>query len=248
MPSLQLPGEVSVARLDDRRRLLAGVDRLASHLDSFRDVSALDSYYQQALGMISSAATRQAFDLAKEDPKLREHYGMHTFGQSCLLARRLIEAGVRLVTVYWHRDKPGVDTTWDTHAKNFPQLKERLMPESDSGFAALLGDLEQRGLLDDTLVVWSSEFGRTPKINGNGGRDHWGPANSVVFAGGGVRGGQVHGATDDSASAPSRDPVSPDDIAATIYTLLGVPSETEIRDMLDRPHRIALGEPIAALT
>jgi hypothetical protein len=247
VPSLQLPGEVTVSRLEDRRRLLHGVDRLAGHLDRSRDVAALSSYYAQALDMITSPATRKAFDLAQEDPKVRELYGMHTFGQSCLLARRLIEAGVRLVTIYWHRDKPGVDTTWDTHAKNFPQLKERLMPQSDSGFAALLDDLAQRGLLDETLVVWTSEFGRTPKINANGGRDHWGPANSVIFAGGGVPGGQVYGATDESASAPARDAVSPDDIAATIYTLLGIPPETEIRDPLQRPHRVALGQPIRQL-
>jgi hypothetical protein len=247
VPSLQLPGEVSVARLEDRRRLLKGVDRLGRHLDRFHDVAALGSYYEQALSMIASHETRKAFDLAQEDPKVRERYGMHTFGQSCLLARRLIEAGVRLVTVYWHRDKPGVDTTWDTHAKNFPQLKERLMPQSDAGFSSLLEELDQRGLLDETLVVWSSEFGRTPKINANGGRDHWGPANSVVFAGGGVPGGQVYGATDESASAPSRDAVSPGDIAATIYTLLGVPPETEIHDQLQRPHRVALGEPVRTL-
>lgn len=247
VPSLQLPAEVTVSRLDDRRRLLDGIDRTARHLATVREVGALGAYYQQALDMIVSPATRKAFDLAGEDPKVRELYGMHTFGQSCLLARRLIEAGVRLVTVYWHRDKPGVDTTWDTHAKNFPQLKDRLMPESDSGFAALLHELQQRGLLDETLVVWSSEFGRTPKINSSGGRDHWGPANSVVFAGGGVPGGQIYGATDDSASAPSRDPVSPGQIAATIYTLLGISPATEIHDAFQRPFRIALDEPIRSL-
>ena len=247
VPSLQLPEEVNIGRLSNRKALLTGIDRAARHLDQFREVHALSTYYEQALNMITSSAARQAFDLDQEDPKTRDRYGRHTFGQSCLLARRLIEAGVGLVTVYWHRDKPGVDTTWDTHAKNFPQLKERLMPQSDAGFAALLGELHERGLLNDTLVVWSSEFGRTPKINGNGGRDHWGAANSVVFAGGGVPGGQVYGATDESAAAPARDAVSPADVATTIYQLLGISPDTELHDPLQRPHRLTVGEPIRPL-
>jgi uncharacterized protein (DUF1501 family) len=151
------------------------------------------------------------------------------------------------VTVYWHRDKPGVDTTWDTHGQNFPNLKDRLMPQSDAGFSALLGDLKDRGLLDETLVVWTSEFGRTPKINASGGRDHWGSANSIVFAGGGVPGGQVYGATDESASAPARDPVSPADVAATIYTLLGIDPNVEVRDQLHRPFVLSTGTPIRPL-
>jgi hypothetical protein len=247
VPSLQLPEEVSLGRLTGRRALLDRVDAVARHLDQYREVHGLREYFDQALNLITSPAARQAFDLDQEDPKTRDRYGRHTFGQSCLLARRLIEAGVGLVTVYWHRDKPGVDTTWDTHAKNFPQLKERLMPQSDEGFSALLEDLHHRGLLDDTLVVWSSEFGRTPRINPNGGRDHWGPANSIVFAGGGVPGGQVYGSTDESASAPASQPVSPADIAATLYALLGLPPHTEIHDQLGRPFPVAVGEPIRVL-
>lgn len=245
--SLRLPDRVDLPRLDARRRLLRSLDEVAAAWEDVTEVAALDAYYQQALDMVISPAARRAFDLEREEPRVRDRYGRHTFGQSCLLARRLIEAGVGLVTVYWHRDEPGVDTTWDTHADNFPQLKNRLMPPTDQGFSALLEDLAERGMLDSTLVVWSSEFGRTPHINGNGGRDHWGKANSVVFAGGGVAGGQVHGATDEQAAAPTRDPVSPGDVAATIYTLLGLDPHREIRDRLDRPFPIANGKPIRPL-
>lgn len=247
VPSLQLPGDVSLGRLADRRGLLASVDETRRYLDEARDVRSLGAYYDQAITMISSPAARQAFDLAQEEPRLRDRYGMHTFGQGCLLARRLIEAGVGLVTVYWHRDKPGVDTTWDTHSNNFSQLKQRLMPQSDQGFAMLLEDLALRGLLDQTLVVWTSEFGRTPRVNRNAGRDHWGRANTVLFAGGGVPGGQVYGATDASASEPTRDPVSPADLGATVYRLLGIAPHTVIYDQFDRPFPLATGEAISPL-
>lgn len=247
VPSLQLPGEVDLGRLADRRGLLQAIDQTARHLDEVREVRALGAYYEQALNMISSPAARDAFDLAQEGPRERERYGMHTFGQSCLLARRLIEAGVTLVTVYWHRDKPGVDTTWDTHANNFTEIKNRLAPQSDQGFSALLEDLAARGLLDETLVVWTSEFGRTPRVNGNAGRDHWGRANSILFAGGGVPGGQVYGATDATASEPTRDAVSPADVGTTIYRLLGLDPHTIIYDQVNRPFPLAVGEPIQPL-
>ena len=247
VPSLQLPADVDLARLADRSRLLEVVDQTAGHLDETREVRALGAYYEQALNMISSPAARQAFDLTREATQVRDRYGMHTFGQSCLLARRLVEAGVGLVTIYWHRDKPGVDTTWDTHANNFTQLKERLAPQGDQGFSALLEDLAARGLLDETLVVWTSEFGRTPRINRNAGRDHWGRANSILFAGGGVPGGQVYGATDSTASEPSRDAVSPADVGTTVYRLLGLDPHTIIHDQFNRPFPIALGKPIAPL-
>jgi hypothetical protein len=247
VPSLQLPGDVSLGRLDDRRVLLKVVDQTARHLGEAREVRAVGAYYDQALNLISSPAARRAFDLSQEEPRLRDRYGRHTFGQSCLLARRLIEAGVGLVTVYWHRDQPGVDTTWDTHANNFRELKNRLMPQSDQGFATLLDDLASRGLLDETLVVWTSEFGRTPRVNANAGRDHWGRANSIVFAGGAVPGGQVYGATDATASAPARDPVSPADVGATVYQLLGIDPHTIIYDALARPFAVATGEPIVPL-
>ena len=178
---------------------------------------------------------------------MRERYGKGTFGQSLLLARRMLEAGTRLVTVYWHRDQPGVDTTWDTHGQNFKQLKERLVPQVDQPIATLLNDLKERGLLDDTLVVWSSEFGRTPKINGNAGRDHWGACNSIWLAGGGVPGGQVYGSSDKQAAFPADNPVSPADVTATIFHLLGVDPHGLIHDREGRPHTISPGRPIEPL-
>ncbi|MDA0284487.1 MAG: DUF1501 domain-containing protein [Planctomycetota bacterium] len=171
-------------------------------------------------------------------------YGYHTFGQSVLMAKRLAEAGVQLVTVYWHREEKTIDSTWDTHSLNFQELKLRLMPSVDRPIAALLNDLSESGLLEDTLVVWNSEFGRTPKVNGRAGRDHWGSCNSVVMAGGGIPGGQVYGASDPQAAYPIANKVTQDDIAATIYHLLGFQPEDEVHDRLNRPHRLALGEPI----
>ncbi|MCA9099740.1 MAG: DUF1501 domain-containing protein [Pirellulales bacterium] len=247
VPSLRLPSGLDLARVSGRQSLLEHVDAALAGWDDAREVAARDAYNRQAIEMISSPQAQRAFQLDEESPAARERYGMHTFGQSCLLARRLIEAGVGLVTVYWHRDKPGVDTTWDTHANNFPGLKDRLMPLADEAFSALLADLAERGLLDDTLVVWTSEFGRTPKINANGGRDHWGRANSVVFAGGGVTGGQIYGATDPTAGEPTRDAVSPQDLGATIYTLLGIDPRTHIYDALDRPYQLSPGTAIAPL-
>ncbi len=197
--------------------------------------------------MVLSPKTRAAFDLTKESKRARWRYGWHAFGQSVLMARRLIESGVQLVTVYWHREKKTIDTTWDTHSRNFYELKNRLMPSVDRPIAALLEDLASSGLLDETLVVWNSEFGRTPRVNGKAGRDHWGPCNSVVMAGGGVPGGQVHGASDQRAAYPIAGKVTQNDIAATIFHLLGFNPDTLIYDRLDRPLPLALGNPIDKL-
>jgi hypothetical protein len=209
--------------------------------------ASTDSFFQRALDLVLSPAARRAFDLSQETPQMRARYGLHAFGQSVLMARRLVEAGVKLVTVYWHREKKVIDTTWDTHALNFQELKYRLMPSVDRPIAALLEDLFSAGLLDETLVIWNSEFGRTPTINSSGGRDHWGPCNSVVMAGGGVPGGQVFGATDDKAAYPTADKVTQDDIAATMYHLLGLDPETMIHDKTERPFPLALGQPIVKL-
>jgi hypothetical protein len=149
-----------------------------------------------------------------------------------------------LVTVYWHRERSNIDSSWDTHSRNFTEMRSRLMPAVDRPIAALLEDLQAGGLLDETLVVWNSEFGRTPRINNNGGRDHWGPCNSVVMAGGGVPGGQIYGASDEQAAYPISNKVTQDDIAATIYHLLGIHPETLIHDRLKRPFPVAEGEPI----
>ncbi|MHC4880086.1 MAG: DUF1501 domain-containing protein [Planctomycetota bacterium] len=242
--SLKLPQSVGLSRLENRRGLLHQLDSTARLVERSNHVQTLSDYYQQAMNMVLAPEVRRAFDIDRIPEADRMRYGYHTFGQSVLMAKRLVEAGVQLVTVYWHREKKTVDSTWDTHALNFQELKLRLMPSVDRPIAALLEDLAQSGLLEDTLVVWNSEFGRTPKVNARAGRDHWGPCNSVVMAGAGVPGGQVYGASDKQAAYPIANKVTQDDIAATIYHLLGLHPETEVVDRLDRPHRIALGEPI----
>lgn len=245
--SLRLPADIATPRMVDRRRLLDAVDQAARIADRSELGTSTDSFFQRALDMVLSPQARRAFDLSQESDATRARYGWHAFGQSVLMTRRLIEAGVKLVTVYWHRERKTIDTTWDTHALNFQELKYRLMPSVDRPIAALLEDLAESGLLDETLIVWNSEFGRTPAINSNAGRDHWGPCNSVVMAGGGVPGGQVFGATDDKAAYPIADKVTQDDIAATMYHLLGIDPETMIYDRTERPFPVALGQPIAKL-
>lgn len=200
-------------------------------------------YHERAFDLLTSSAAQRAFNLSREDERTRQRYGMHPFGQGCLLARRLVEAGVPLVTVNWARD----DAFWDTHSDNFNQLKQKLLPPFDRAYAALLDDLSQRGLLDETLVVCLGEFGRTPKINKAAGRDHWAACNSVVLAGGGVRGGQVYGASDRQAAYPAHSPVTPQDLAATIYHALGIDPRTELRDPLNRPLPLTSGQPLGAL-
>ena len=245
--SLRLPREIASPRMIERRHLLEQIEQAARLADRSPLVQSMDAFYQQALDMVLAPEARRAFDLASESAASRARYGWHTFGQSLLLARRLIEAVVKLVTVYWHREKKTVDTTWDTHGRNFEELKNRLMPSVDRPIAALFEDLAASGLLDETLVIWNSEFGRTPNVNANAGRDHWGPCNSVVMAGGGVPGGQVFGATDEKAAYPISDKVTQDDIAATIYHLLGIDGETLIRDRQERPFALTIGQPIAKL-
>jgi len=237
---LGLPEGISSGRLADRRALL----------QQFTDAANLgphswDGYQQKALDALVSAEARGAFQIEGEDPKLRSRYGRNIHGQCLLLARRLVEAGVGLVTVNWHNDGQNF---WDTHGDNFNQLKNRLMPPADQGFSALLEDLDLRGLLDETLVVWVGEFGRTPRIiKANSGREHWPHCYSAVLAGAGVRGGSVFGASDRWAAYPANDPVSPDDLGATIIHALGIDPATMIKDAIDRPMRINDGAPILPL-
>ena len=245
--SLKLPSGVGLERMAGRRSLLEQLERTSRLVERSAKARSLDQFYERAFDMVLAPKTRQAFDLGRVPEAERWRYGWHTFGQSVLMARRLIEAGVKLVTVYWHRERRTLDTTWDTHSRNFHELKDRLMPSVDRPIAALLEDLENTGLLEETLVVWNSEFGRTPKINTNAGRDHWGRCNSVVMAGGGVPGGQVFGASDRQAAYPTEDKVTQAEIAATIYHLLGLEAETRVHDRLNRPWPIALGEPIEKL-
>jgi uncharacterized protein (DUF1501 family) len=195
------------------------------------------------MDLLTSDVAHRAFDLSREPVALRERYGIHTHGQCLLLARRVIEAGVRLVCVNWHQDQ---SFFWDTHQDNFNGLKHRLMPPADQGFSALLEDLEQRGLLGETLVVWAGEFGRAPRIQ-KAGREHHPGCYSAVLAGGGVRGGQVYGRSDRLAGSPAENPVSPSDLTATIYHALGVAPDAALLDREGRPAALTEGLPLTAL-
>ena len=187
---------------------------------------------------------RRAVQLDREPPRSRDAYGRHLFGQGCLLARRLLEAGVPLVTVYWHYEGPDDSPVWDTHENNFRHLRERLVPPADRAAAALIDDLAARGLLDETLVVVMGEFGRSPRINRQAGRDHWAPVQSVLLAGAGVPGGTAYGASDRTGGYPADRPVTPADLAATVLHRLGVPAGLEVRDRTGRPLRACEGTPI----
>ena len=175
---------------------------------------------------------------------IRGSHGDQLVGQGCLLGGRLLEAGVGLVAVYWHYEGPQDSPIWDTHQNNFPHLRKRLAPPTDAALAAVMDDLDQRGMLNDTLVVCMGEFGRTPKINKNGGRDHWSAVQSVLFAGAGIHGGSVYGASDRHGAYPAEKPVTPADITATMMHLLGIPADLEIRDHSNRPLRACLGKAI----
>ncbi len=238
-----LPPDVSVARLDRRADLLAQLDR---HRRS-ASPDAWDRLTHHAFDLITSGKARDAFDLRKEPPQVHDRYGRHTWGQSCLLARRLVEAGVRLVHVNWPREggDSAVDNPlWDTHAGNADRLQDCLCPQFDVTFTALIDDLEQRGLLQETLVVAVGEFGRTPRINAQGGRDHWGRVFSLALAGAGIAGGQVLGASDKTGAFPTQDPIRPHDLTATIFHLLGVDPHGMFPDKTNRPHAITKGEPL----
>jgi uncharacterized protein (DUF1501 family) len=238
-----IPQVDNPARLAHRRDLLADFERQARALERTAGLADLTREYANAFAMLTSGATRTAFALEDEQADTRERYGHTPFGQGCLLARRLIERDVSLVTVNWERD----DAFWDTHKNNFRDLKQKLLPNFDRGFTALLQDLEERGLLDETLVVCLGEFGRTPQINSAAGRDHWAPCNTVLLAGAGVPGGAVYGASDRLAAYPARHPVTPQDLSATIYHLLGIDRHRVIHDHAGRPLPLSSGEPIWAL-
>lgn len=227
------------ARVERRKSLLEAVDTLAETVKGDDQIATYDQFHRRAAEMILSPEAQSAFDLEKEKPELRERYGRNTFGQGALLARRLVERGVKFVTVNYGG--------WDHHAKIFESLDKKL-PEFDRGFSALIDDLHQSGLLKETLVVCMGEFGRTPVINKDAGRDHWGPAGSMIFAGAGVRGGQVLGATDRTGAAVTERPVKPGDVAATIYAALGIDLHKELHSPDGRPIPIlAEGEPVREL-
>lgn len=251
LPELSLPANLTPERLAHRRELQQIIDKQSRLMETSARARGLDAYYESALSMLNSTRVGRAFDLAAEPTALRDRYGRHTYGQSCLLARRLVESGVRFVNVYFSDGIGGQSTTtggWDTHGFNntrmFPILKAYQLPIADQTLPTLLEDLDQRGLLDETLVVWMGEFGRTPKINDNISRDHWPSCYTVLLAGGGLKRGYVHGASDKNGAFPARAPVRPEDLAATMFYLLGIDPHTEVRDKLDRPLPIAAGDPI----
>lgn len=245
--TLRLPGDVDGRRFRDRVGLQTLLDRQGDRLARLPAEGDLDAQYERAFRLLQAPAARRAFNLAAEPAAVRARYGWHHFGQSCLLARRLVEADVPLVTVYWNA--PHIDDLqhWDTHKDSFNRLEHYLLPHLDRALTALFEDLHGRGLLDETLVVWCGEFGRTPRLNKNAGRDHWGFCQSVLLAGAGVRGGQVYGSSDASAAYAAELPVSPDDLAATVFHSLGIPLDQELRDAQGRPLPLCTGKPVLGL-
>jgi uncharacterized protein (DUF1501 family) len=254
---LTLRSDLDPSRVHDRQGLLKSLDGQVRSLAQHADAAALGSNYERAFSLLSRPEVVRAFDLTREPPAVRDRYGMNVHGQSVLQARRLVEAGVPLVTVFWPNDGiTNVSVYWDTHSRNFIDLKSRLCPVTDRAFSALLDDLSDRGMLDETLVVWTGEMGRTPKVGqavvggagaGKDGRDHWGKVFTTVLAGGGVRGGAVYGASDRYAAEPASNPTPPADLAATIYHLLGVDPRMEIRDRLGRPLTLCEGKVIGEI-
>jgi hypothetical protein len=239
--NLNLPQGMNAARLHDRAGLLRGLDRMRADADRYGEFAGLDKFSRQALEIVTGPRAQQAFDLSRESLATRERYGRTSAGQSCLLARRLVEAGVTFVTVLSGGE-------WDTHTNNFSMLKDKSLPLVDRALATLVSDLYERGLDQRVMVLISGEFGRTPKINPQAGRDHWPGAFSVLFSGGGLRVGQVIGATDSHAMYPTTHPYSPGDVLATAYRFLGIDTSREFHDRSGRPQRILNdGEPIAEL-
>jgi hypothetical protein len=230
LPQLKLQADLNADRLMQRQELLSSIDRVRGELHACRTVEQMDSYYQRAVDMLTSTKVRDAFDLSKENDDLRTRYGANFFGQSCLLARRLVQAGTRFVQVKWY-DGPAWDA-WDVHGADLAgmtRMEQHLCPRLDQGLTALLEDLHQTGLLKTTLVVVAGEFGRTPTINKYGARDHWPHCFSVLLAGAGVPGGTVVGSSDRQGAYPLDRPVGPPDLAATIYRLIGLDTNADPR-------------------
>jgi len=256
--SLELPAGLEGTRLIARRGLLELIEQQQQTLDRLPAGRSIDEFRLQAYRMLSDPAAKRAFQLADETDDVRDRYGRNEYGESFLLARRMVEAGVRFVTVVWLYVCPNgkVANVWDTHGgtgnlgnlSGFEMLKEKYcLPPLDRALSALLEDLSATGLLEETMVAAYGEFGRTPKINPAGGREHWGMCQSVLLAGGGIRGGQVHGASDRQAAYPKEKGISPEDLLATIYHGLGLSPEMEIHDPQGRPHRLCDGKPIVEL-
>jgi hypothetical protein len=242
LPELSFGPDMTPQRWDQRRRLIDQLLDGSSRLPQ----TDLDAARMRAWELLTSPALREAVRLDREPIRLRDAYGRNIYGQSILLARRLLEAGTRVVCMSW---APDANATWDTHGSNFVKLKRELLPQLDAALSTLLEDLAARGLLERTLVAVLGDFGRTPKINGNNaGRDHWNFCYTVLLAGGGIRGGFVHGASDSIGARPQMHPVTPADVIATIYTCLGIPHDLELHDRLQRPFVVCpWGSPITAI-
>lgn len=235
VPDLAPPMEIDAKRLGNRKALLGVVDKYqkSAELKANASANALSTFQQKAFALMTSAETKSAFDIRREPEKLRDEYGRHSLGQSCLMARRLVQAGVRCVTID--------HTNWDTHYNNFSVLKTDLLPQLDAGLSTLFRDLSQRGMLGNTLVLVMGEFGRTPKVNKQAGRDHWGPSNTILLGGGGIQPGRVIGATNSRGEKPDANPLGPADLAATMHHCLGIDPEEEYHTPEGRPLKIIDG-------
>jgi hypothetical protein len=251
LPELSLPASITPGRLENRREVLRLIDGQGELLESSAKARGIEAAYGKALSMLTAPGVKKAFDLSAEPASVRDRYGRTTYGQGCLLARRLVEAGVKFVNVYFSQSIGGCTGGWDTHGFNnkpmYPILKNYLLPITDQTLPALLEDLDGRGLLDTTLVVWVGEFGRSPRINQIAGRDHWPGCYPALLAGAGVKRGFVFGASDKVGAYPASDPLRPEDLSATMFHLLGIDPRTEVRDALNRPLPISAGSPITGI-
>lgn len=253
LPELSLPNGLTAQRLQDRREIQQLVNRQTRMLDYSVAARGLEAYYEKSLSMLNSSRVRDAFNLSAEPQSVRDRYGRTTYGQSCLLARRLVESGVKFVNVYFSNNIGGRTTSggWDTHGfdntRMYPILRDYQLPVTDQTLPTLILDLKERGLLDETLIVWMGEFGRTPKINDNISRDHWPQCYTALLAGGGAKKGFVYGTSDKQAAYPDKDPVLLDDLAATVFALLGIDPHTEVRDKLNRPLPVSAGKIVTGL-
>ncbi len=248
-PNLKLPADLNSQRFGKRLRLLESIDQQRQALEQSAEAENYDRHRQSAISLLASKEIRRAFDVTSEDTKTQERYGRNSFGWSLLMAYRMVEAGVNLIQV-----NLGNNEGWDTHGEAFWRLREKLLPPTDRALSALLDDLNSSGLLDSTMIVMGGEFGRTPKLSvlpdhyTGPGRDHWGAVQSLFFAGGGVKGGNVIGSSDKIGAYPAANPQKPENMAASIYHSLGIPDTAAWYDDLDRPHHIYHGQPIEGLT
>ena len=253
LPELSLPGGLDVDRLQNRRAIQKLVNQQFKQLDQSQAARGLDAYFEKSLSMLNTTKVRDAFNLEAEPASVRDRYGRSTYGQSCLLARRLVESGVKFVNVYFANNIGGRTSEggWDTHGfdntRMYPILTDYQLPLTDRTLPALITDLKERGLLDETLIVWMGEFGRTPRLNSNLSRDHWPQCYTVLLAGGGVKQGFVYGTSDKQAAYPDKDPVQLDDLVATIFELMGIDPQTEIHDNLNRPFPISSGRVVSGV-